>query len=210
VDIEILRRDPQILLVYDFVSIDEARYLMAAGDRKMERSTVVCDDPNGCVDGRRTSESAHLGYDPNVEHIRQRAMEFARLPRCETLQVVRYHPGQEFQPHFDQFDPSTGQGAREIRSGGQRAATLLIYLNEPEAGGATVFPNAGLSVLPKARAAVFWRHQLPNGQSDPGTLHGGAPVVRGVKYAVNAWLRRPPQRQAHVQINPQLTPLHAW
>ena len=208
---DILCRDPQILLVHDFVTEAEAAYLIAAGDRMMKRSTVVCDEPGGCVDARRTSSSAHLGYDANVEQIRQRAREFARLSTCETIQVVKYTPGQEFKPHYDQFDPATKDGAREIRTGGQRAATLLVYLNEPEAGGATVFPAAGLSVLPKARAAVFWRHQRPDGTSDPKTLHGGAPVIRGKKTAINLWLRLPvaaasSRRSPSAQLNAQLQP----
>jgi prolyl 4-hydroxylase len=207
---EILCRDPQILLIPDFVSAEEARYLIEVGDQRMGRSMVVCDEPGGCVDARRTSESAHLGNDPNVEQIRDRARWFSRLSNCETIQVVRYKVGQEFQPHMDQFDARTKEGAKTIREGGQRGATILVYLNEPEAGGATVFPKAGLSVLPIARAAIFWRHQLPNGQDDPRTLHGGAPVRAGTKYAANLWLRLPkkqPERTAAVQINPQLTPL---
>src|SRR5208337_3186033 len=127
---EVLCRDPQILLVPDFVSEHEAQYLMAAGDRVMQRSTVVCDQPGGCVDPRRTSESAHLGDDPAIEPIRDRARYFSRLRSCETLQVVRYYPGQEFKPHLDGFDIATKEGKREIREKGQRGATFLVYLNE--------------------------------------------------------------------------------
>jgi len=202
---EILHRDPLIILIPEFVSEKEAQYLMSAGDRLMQRSTVVCDDPDGCVDPRRTSESAHLREDANVEPIRQRARDFSRLQTCETIQVVRYRVGQEFKPHLDQCHPSTKEGAREIRTGGQRGATFFVYLNEPEAGGATVFPAAGLSVLPKARAAVFWRHQLPSGATDTRTLHGGARVVRGKKYGANIWLRQP-KLPAGMQINAQLQP----
>jgi prolyl 4-hydroxylase len=71
-----------------------------------------------------------------------------------------------------------------------------------------VFPKAGLSVLPIARAGIFWRHQLANGQTDPRTLHGGASVSAGVKIACNIWLRLPRVRLG-VQINGQLTPATA-
>jgi prolyl 4-hydroxylase len=208
VHIEVLCTDPQILLVHDFVTEAEAAYLIAAGEKRMQRSTVVCDNPNGCVDANRTSESAHLGADPQVEPIRQRAREFARLDYCEEIQIVRYEPSQFFRPHYDQFDVKTPSGAREIREGGQRGATMLVYLKCPESGGATVFPKAGLSVLPIARAGIFWRHQLANGQTDPRTLHGGASVSAGVKIACNIWLRLPRVRLG-VQINGQLTPATA-
>lgn len=208
---EVLHRDPLILLIPDFVTEQEAAYLIAAGERRMQQSTVVCDEPGGCVDAGRTSSSAHLGDDPNVEPIRQRAREFSRLGSCEAIQVVKYEPFQEFKPHLDAFNLAAKEGANEIRAGGQRGATFFVYLQEPQAGGATVFPNVGLSVLPKARAAVFWRHQLSNGKTDPRTLHGGAPVTKGVKFGANVWLRLP---QAYARspkglfgaINEQLQP----
>jgi prolyl 4-hydroxylase len=207
-NVEVLCTEPQILLVHDFVTEAEAAYLIAAGEKRTQRSTVVCDKPGGCVDAQRTSDSAHLGDDPNVEPIRQRAREFAGLQTCEPAQIVRYFVGQEFRPHLDAFDAGTKEGAREIRMNGQRGATLLVYLKCPDGGGATVFPKAGLSVLPIARAAIYWRHHLPNGQLDPRALHGGAPVTAGTKVAANLWLRLPRPRLG-VQINRQLTPATA-
>jgi len=208
VHIEVLCTEPQILLVHDFVTEAEAAYLIAAGEKRMQRSTVVCDKPEGCVDANRTSDSAHLGADAHVEPIRQWARDFTGLQNVEYGQIVRYRHGQQFKPHYDQFDGTTSSGAREIREGGQRGATLLVYLKCPDGGGATVFPKAGLSVLPVPRAAIFWRHQLPNGQTDPRTLHGGTPVTAGEKVAMNLWARLPRARLG-VQINRQLTPASA-
>lgn len=206
--VHVLSSDPLILTIDDFVTEEEARYLIVAGNRAMKPSTIVCDKPEGCVDPRRSSQSAQLGEDRLAEPIRQRAREFSGLRTCETIQIVRYTVGQEFKPHLDAFDASTKAGQREIRSGGgQRAATFLVYLNEPEAGGATVFPKVGLSVLPKACMAVYWRHQVPGTtRVDDRMLHGGAPVTSGTKYACNIWLRQPLIAMTGTQLNPQLSP----
>jgi prolyl 4-hydroxylase len=190
--IETLSFDPLVVIIHGFVSELEAGELVAAADGRFARSGVVCDKPGGrCIDPARTSESAHLGDDPRCEPVRQRAMRFARLASCEPIQVVRYGPGQEYRPHLDQFSEQLDAGRREIARGGQRGATFLVYLVRPEIGGATIFPKLGLAVPPIPMAAVYWTHQLPSGHTDERTLHGGAPVLAGVKYAANVWLRRP-------------------
>ena len=115
---------------------------------------------------------------------------------AEELQVVRYLPGQEFKPHLDAFDESAdGKRAWEMYGGGQRDATILIYLDGPEEGGETVFPELGLRVPPTPRAALLWRNVRSDGAVDPRLLHGGEPVRRGVKYAVNLWFRRDPTQE---------------
>jgi prolyl 4-hydroxylase len=43
----------------------------------------------------------------------------------EGLQVLNYHNGQEYQPHFDYFHDSVNADAAH---GGQRVVTLLMYL----------------------------------------------------------------------------------
>ena len=42
-------------------------------------------------------------------------------------------------------------------SGGQRIVTVLMYLNQPEAGGGTLFRKLGLEIKPsKGMAAIFF------------------------------------------------------
>ena len=48
--------------------------------------------------------------------------------------MVRYRGGEKFGYHYDAVPPTL------LGNGGQRAMTLLVYLNEPAAGGgATAF-----------------------------------------------------------------------
>jgi len=67
-------------------------------------------------------------------------------------------------------------------------ATLIIYLAEPGAGGATVFPDLGLQVTPKRGQAVFFSYAEPIPASL--SLHGGEPVVTGEKWIATKWLRQ--------------------
>jgi len=189
--IERLHVDPEVLFLADFVSEAEAHDLLLAADGRFDRSTTVCDKPGGrCVIAERTSSSAVLPASPLTAAIRARGRAFTGAPTAEELQVVRYYPGQEYRPHHDAADDSAGgRKWRELYGGHERGATILIYLNCPEEGGETVFPTLGLSVAPIPRAAVFWRNLHPDGSIDHRLLHGGAPVRRGVKYAVNLWLR---------------------
>ena len=71
--------------------------------------------------------------------------------------------------------------------GGQRVATIVMYLNTPEAGGATIFPDVRLAVSPIKGNAVFFSYDRPHPMTH--TLHGGAPVKAGEKWVATKWLR---------------------
>ena len=78
----------------------------------------------------------------------------------------------------------------------QRFATLLLYLNEPEAGGETTFPrwiNAetreALKATPKRGKAVLFYSYLPDGNMDDLSQHSAAPVIEGEKWLINLWVR---------------------
>lgn len=53
----------------------------------------------------------------------------------EPIQILHYKDGQKCEPHFDYF-----YDEYNIRIGGHRMATVLMYLSDVEKGGETVFP----------------------------------------------------------------------
>jgi prolyl 4-hydroxylase len=63
----------------------------------------------------------------------------------------------------------------------------VMYLNTPDGGGATTFPDVGLEVAPVRGNAVFFSYAM----ADPSSLslHGGAPVLEGEKWVATKWLR---------------------
>ena len=82
---------------------------------------------------------------------------------AETMQGQRYTVGQEFKAHHDFFHPSQSYWQQEGPSGGQRSWTAMIFLNEPEEGGATEFPHLGLGVRPQAGMMLIWNNVKPDG-----------------------------------------------
>ena len=62
-----------------------------------------------------------------------------------------------------------------------------MYLNTPQSGGATTFPDVGLEVAPIKGHAVFFSYDRPHPST--GSLHSGAPVTAGEKWVATKWLR---------------------
>lgn len=65
-----------------------------------------------------------------------------RLENGEDIQVLRYEPGQKYDPHHDYFVDKVN-----LARGGHRIATILMYLSDVEKGGETVFPSAEVSQM---------------------------------------------------------------
>ncbi|MFN2350259.1 MAG: prolyl hydroxylase family protein, partial [Thioalkalivibrio sp.] len=89
-------------------------------------------------------------------------------------------PGAEYKPHYDYFDPARPGGHVALMRGGQRVASLVMYLNTPKHGGATTFPDVNFAVAPIKGNAVFFSYDRPHPST--ATLHGGAPVIEGAKW----------------------------
>jgi prolyl 4-hydroxylase len=100
----------------------------------------------------------------------------------EGLQVLNYQIGQEYKAHFDFFSSPTVKNPR--------ISTLVMYLNDVEQGGETYFPKLNLSVSPKKGMAVYFEYFYDNQDLNDLTLHGGAPVIAGDKWAATQWMRR--------------------
>jgi prolyl 4-hydroxylase len=178
-------------VVDSVISRDECRYIMQKADSIFSPSTVVG------VDGRdpsRTSETAWISKDdPVARKIFQKASELTGKPMdcCEDLQVVRYKPGTYYRAHHDSCCEDTAACKDFEMRGGQRVATLLVYLNDDFTDGETHFPDHGdVRVKADPGSAIFFR---PMGASEskchPKALHAGLPISSGTKYVCNAWVR---------------------
>lgn len=185
-------RHPRVIVFGDLVSDEECEALIAAARQRLARSLTVETQTGGeTLNVDRTSDGMFFerGENPIVARLEQRIAALLRWPLefGEGLQILRYAPGAQYRPHYDYFDPGEPGTPVILRRGGQRVATLVMYLQEPEQGGATTFPDVGLEVAPKRGTGVFFSYERP----DPATrtLHGGAPVLSGEKWVATKWLR---------------------
>jgi prolyl 4-hydroxylase len=188
---------PRVVLFGGLLSDAECDELVAMSVKKLQRSTVV-NAATGEYDVHpdRTSEGTHYtrGENALIRKIETRISELVSCPvdHGEPIQILHYTPGAEYKPHFDFFDPTFEGNDKVLAMGGQRIATLIMYLNDVEAGGSTVFPDVGLDVLPKKGNALYFAYATEDGQLDRRTLHGGSPVGRGEKWIATKWLRERP------------------
>ena len=194
IDVLLNLASPRIVLLGNVLSAEECDTLISLCEPRLMTSPVV-DDGDGSVRTHvgRTSRGAMIerGETEMIRHIETRLAEIARWPieRGEGIQVQHYQPSNEYQPHFDWFDPELPGPRKHMEHGGQRLATFVLYLSDVESGGGTAFPALGLEVLPKQGNAVFFQNTNSLHVPDRRTLHAGSPVVRGVKTIANKWLR---------------------
>lgn len=80
-----------------------------------------------------------------------------------------------------------------LATSGQRVGTLILYLADVEEGGATYLPTLDMAVHPR-RGMALWFDYCDNGKTDPRSLHGGTPIIRGEKWIATKWFRERPFR----------------
>jgi prolyl 4-hydroxylase len=185
-------RDPNIVVVGNFLSDDECDGLIEGAKPRLARSLTVATQTGGEeLNADRTSNGMFYARSENelVARIERRLAQLTRWPldNGEGLQILHYRPGAEYKPHYDYFEPSEPGTPTILKRGGQRVATIIMYLHEPTKGGGTVFPDVNLEVAPKRGHAVFFSYNRAHPASK--SLHGGAPVIEGEKWIATKWLR---------------------
>ena len=184
-----------LFIARNFLDAEECAALRAMIDAGHRPSTVADDMGDAMF---RTSETCELDPgDPLVSRLRHKVSMLTGIPadRAEPLQGQRYAPGQEFKPHTDTFNPGGGDYFVHCADQGQRTWTAMVYLNQPDDGGATRFKAVGKIVRPETGKLLLWNNLLPDGRPNDATLHQGMKVRKGTKYIVTLWFRE----QAGVQ-----------
>lgn len=210
---------PKVFEINDFLSEAEVDHIVdIANESNLAESSTGQDGLSTRSEKKtrtRTSYNTWVARDTDqvIDAIYRRAADFMRMDEslfrirdegeipqmkskasiAEQLQLVHYDVGQEYTAHHD-----FGYSPAGDKEQGQRFATLLLYLNEPEAGGETEFPRwfngktgQGLATVPKKGKAVLFYSQLPDGNMDDLSHHAALPVTKGEKYLINLWVRDP-------------------
>ncbi|GFP86776.1 prolyl 4-hydroxylase 1 [Phtheirospermum japonicum] len=209
---EVVSWSPRIIVFHNFLSPEECDYLRGIAKPRLQVSTVVdTKTGKGMKSKVRTSSGMFLSVEerkyPMIEAIEKRISVFSQVPveNGERIQKHRYEKSQLYKAHHDYFSDTYN-----LKYGGQRVATMLMYLSDDVEGGETHFPQVvplscqagtgecscggkmvpGLCVKPiKGDAVLFWSMGL-DGQSDPKSLHGGCEVLAGEKWSATKWMRQ--------------------
>ena len=163
----------------------------------LRRSKVLKRDRKELIHTARTSQGMFLNFcaqDPSVVSIEQRIAQLTNTPQehGEPMQVLRYQLHEEYQLHYDFFNPHTESGKETLQRGGQRMATVLMYLQEPLRGGETFFPYLNLHFRPKRGRALVFYNLTPEGWGNTQTRHASLPVREGEKWVATRWIRQGP------------------
>jgi len=202
VRVETLREvTPQIHLLHNFLSEEEADHLQTITMHSYQRSLVG--DSVSFISDSRTSYSALVPTnDPILRRILMRVASAAgcRADQLETpVETVRYINGQQFQAHTDYFQSIHGRGRQ-----GQRIKTFVLYLTEglssreaarrahDGSDGATAFTKLGIRVQPRKCAALMFEDADPvTGIGYELSEHMAAPPPAGMRKVVcNIWVRQ--------------------
>ena len=178
-----------LFVVRDFLDLATCAALIDRIDARRRPSTIADDLGDAAF---RTSETCDLdGQDPVVAMVDAAISALLGIPldRAEPIQGQLYAPGQEFKPHTDTFEPAKADYYVHCADTGNRSWTAMIYLNQPEEGGATRFRAIAKTIRPEIGTLLAWNNLLPDGRPNPATLHQGMKVRRGTKYIVTKWFR---------------------
>jgi prolyl 4-hydroxylase len=186
--------NPNIAVISGILSADECKKLIQLSSGKMQRSFVVEKDTGKLeVSDVRRSDGCHFEKAENaiVQRLEQRIAALTGIPveQGEPLQILHYHETGEYLPHHDYFAGHETGSAEHVVRGGQRIATMVIYLSAVAEGGDTHFPDLELTIKPHVGSAVYFEYHNKSGQLDSRCLHAGMPVTKGDKWIATKWFR---------------------
>jgi len=196
--IEQISWQPRIFLFHHFMTKEECQEILSLAKGDVARSLVVGEGGKSVESEGRSSSGVfltrkYMTQSPLLRNIERRISEWTQLPieNGEGFYLIRYEIGQQYKPHYDWFSLDE-KGKPHIGSSGNRVATVLSYLQEPEEGGETIFPlaDAGkIEVKVNTGDAVLFFDYTPSGEPDHKALHGSNPVIKGEKWSMTKWLR---------------------
>jgi len=187
-------RFPLPLRLEGVLTRDECHHLIGLAQQSKLQQSLVYDAESDRLSQRdRQSQQVwlHARTDPILERLSQLAARLSGKPteNQEDVQVVRYGPGGFYNAHYDACDGDEKHCRSFVSRGGQRYATLLVYLSDDFTGGGTHFPRIDYTAVPKEGDAIFFHSTDEQGRLFRDSQHGGQPVESGTKWIANIWVR---------------------
>ena len=185
-----------IVIIDNFLSPSECESILFElnfgywNDSRVINGQYNTDNAVGFVSETRKSQSCYQEFFNDdlietVEDIEKRIeVKFHNSAKTfETWQATKYDKGGKFDFHLD---CGSWKGTKE----GERARTIIIYLDTPIKGGETSFRALNIDVKATAGRLLIWNNLLPNGDCNYAMIHASKPLVKGEKNILITWERQ--------------------
>ena len=200
------RPDSQIHILQDFITPDECTAIQEAAAATLHRGTVADGKGGSKLSENRKAWQAGLSVknwqsttDP-IASVKRRIFAYANhatgynmtIPGQEDIMSIQYFGEGVDNPAPDRYMPHCDGDCDLLpHKRGGRVATMVIYCDVPELGGATNFQNANVFVKPLKGAAAFFSYMDPvtTRHEEGFTTHSGCPVLEGTKRIAVQWMR---------------------
>ena len=191
---KLVNNSPKVYTIDNFLTPSECQHFINISKDKI-KPALVSGDKEGFVSNGRTGQNHWVIHNTDniTKRIGEKIAEQVGIPleNAEAYQVIYYDKTQEYRQHYDGwlFDGSE-KSRRNMKYGGQRMKTALIYLNDVGAGGGTKFTKLNLEVnAEKGKLLVFENVHSGTNKRHELSEHAGMPVLEGEKWAFNLWFR---------------------
>jgi len=178
----------------NFLTPEECNKIIDIAKPLLTNTTVMGSEYDSRGDKYRIADGVFI-Y-PNeytiIDEIKKRVSEISKYPieNQEAFHVICYPPGGYYVAHHDFFHPANDElYTKEIKRGGQRVETWLLYLNDYFEGGETRFPREHEVIVPETGMIINWNNLLEHGGLNYDSLHTGEPVISGQKWVATIWVR---------------------
>lgn len=206
-NLEILSNDPRIIVIKNFLSDELCDHFINLSNGKLKRA-LVSSEKEGVISKGRSGSNCWIEHnkDDKTLSVANRISNIIEIPleSTESFQIIYYDKTQEYFNHYDAWDfNEVEKSRRNLKNGGQRIFTALVYLNDVEEGGSTKFTKLNIDVkAEKGKLLIFENVYEDTNIRHYYSEHAGRPVIKGEKYAFNLWFRECPINKLYSEFNP--------
>ena len=177
---------PLIFLEEDFLGAEECSALIELmGEEEFVTSSALFYKSDHCGYCAEFSPSSHPRLSALASKLEAHVGIRPAVPL--TLRFRYYQPGEGHPAHHDTYPDGDAI----------LALSMLLALDDTEAGGETHFPLARptpLSVAPRRGRLITWWSLDAHGEQDPASLHEGLTIESGIKAVMLAFFYLTPEQ----------------
>jgi prolyl 4-hydroxylase len=190
-EIKDMAKDDYVMLDFkDFITHEDAEYLIELATPHIVRSQIVKGQDEICEDEYRTSSDCKIPLeDPVIKKLCDKIVNITKIPieNFERPRFVSYEKGQYYREHHDCIPKDVYPV--EYENGGHRWITALLYLSDGYEGGETNFTKINQKMKGEFGKMILFPNLNQDKTPHVLAFHEGCEVTEGRKYILNLWIR---------------------